>query len=1017
MAQAGSRGQAVPPRPRQALRARTHILVLIVACLLPMVGLALVSSERLAELARQASEAQSLSTVRALGAAVDVKLKTGAAQLSALATARSMRDGDFARLYQQAVQIGKLSSAFIILANADGSTVFNTRLPFDEKLSSLATVDLVREVARTGKTQVSDVFSGTSSKRLKVTVNVPVPPQPGAGHVLVMSFDIAEISATLAEQSLPPRWAASIVDRNNRIVGRSRALETYGGQPASASFTAQTAGKTEAVFTGADRDGIPLLTAFTTSAYSGWKITLGIPLTEVEAPFHRSMLGIAWAAGAMLLLGIVVAWLIGRRMAQSMRQLSATALALGTGTPIAQGLTRVREIDDVVLALHAAGDLLRQRAAERDRAELELRRGEERFRDIAEVSADWAWETGPDLRFTYHRGETGGRERLMQPNVIGKTRWELCQIDPTTDPALMKHQRDLETHLPFRQVRMVTYADGVPLHLSVSGRPYFDEAGNFQGYRGTTTDETAMVLASQRAEQAEALLHDAIDSIAAGLTIFDADDRLVMFNDGNNELFGGDLEMRRGMSFEELTRSAVVKGYYTVPPDGIEAWIAERVARHHAATGSTERRLNNGRWLLITEQRMRNGGIVSLRVNITALKEAQAALRESEIRLERAQATAKIGSWEMDVATGHYVWSKEMHRLRGLPESTEPTIALIEKTTHPDDLAMARQWMVRLKAGEDGSFEFRIRRCDNGEERIVRATGVAMRDATGTIVSVGGTLHDVSEFRRTEQRRGELERQLLHSQKLEALGTLAGGIAHDLNNTLVPVITMAKLGLNGATPGSRLHEDFALIYEAGKRARDLVKQVLAYSRKEVLQPRRFRLDGVLSDALAMLRPTVPSTVTIGADIAAVPEIFGDPGQFHQVLLNLVTNAVQAIDGQLGTVTITLAAVPPEGQDQPPTIRLTVGDTGCGMAPEILRRIFEPFFTTKAVGEGTGLGLAVAHGIVTSHGGTIAVASTIGRGTIFTVDLPAANAADSSEPSPAPSGSLDGEAPPKQRIRA
>jgi PAS domain S-box-containing protein len=878
--------------------------------------------------------------------------------------------------------------------------------------------------------RISDLFIGISSQHQRVAVMVPVPAQGPATHVLSMSYDITEISNALAEQNLPPHWIACAIDHNGRIIARNRESETFGGQLASAAFMQAADAKSEAVFTAGENGKTQLLTAFTTSAYSGWRIALGIPLTEVEAPFHRSMLAILWAASAMVLLGILVAWLIGRRMAQSMRQLSASALALGTGTPIAQRPTHVREIDDVVLALHAAEDLLRRREAER-----ELRRGEERFRDMAEVSADWAWETGPDFRFTYHRGDTGGRERLAQHNVLGKTRWELCELDPTSDPELMKHQRDLEAHLPFRGVRLVTYADGVPLYLSVSGRPYFDEKGNFQGYRGITTDETAIVLASQRAEQAEAMLHDAMDSIAAGLTIFDADDQLVIFNSGNAELFGDGLKLQRGQCFEEVARSALYSRLYAAPPPGTEeAWLAERIARHRAATGSTELQLGNGRWLLTTERRMRNGGIVSLRVDITALKTAQAALRESEARLEQAQMTAKIGSWEVDVATGRYLWSKEMYRLRGLPESAAPQIALIIETTHPDDRARSKQWMDRLKAGETmGTLEFRLLRAD-GEERIVRAEGITTRDAEGKIVRVSGTLHDVTEFRRAEQRHGELERQLLHSQKLEALGTLAGGIAHDLNNTLVPVITMAKLGLNAAKPDSRLHQDFALIYEAGKRARDLVKQVLAYSRKEVMQPRRFRLDGVLSDALAMLRSTAPATITIEADIAAVPEIFGDPGQFHQVILNLVTNAVQAIDNQLGTITITLAAVPPPGTlaaipagtaDQPPTLRLTVGDTGCGMPPEIQRRIFEPFFTTKAVGDGTGLGLAVAHGIVASHGGTITVASTVGEGTVFTVELPSAGAVAAPEgtapslatPSPAPSSPLDADALSQQRIRA
>jgi PAS domain S-box-containing protein len=1005
----------VPSRPHRALRARTHILVLILACLLPMLGLATITSERLAETGRQASEAQILSTVRALAAAVDVKLKTGAAQLGVLATTQSMREGDFEQVYQQSVEIARLGKMQIILADPDGKPIFNTRLPFGDRLAPLTSGEFVRLSARTRTVQVTDLFVGITSNHPKVSVNLPVLQNDVVTHVLLMSFDMATMSAALLEQHLPARWTVAVTDRNNRILARDSALEIYGGQSASAAFVAQAAAADEGVFADTGHDGTPLLTAFTTSAYSGWKVSLGIPLAEIEAPYHRSLHGIAWAAGIMLLLGILVAWLVGRRMAQSMRLLSSSALALGTGTPMALALTPVREIDDVVLALHAAEDLLRQRAQQRDHAEFELRRGEERFRDIAEISADWAWETGPDFRFTYHRGDTGGRERLKQANVIGRTRWELCQLDPESDPSLAQHQRDLEAHLPFRQVRMVTYADGTALHLSISGRPFFDEAGRFQGYRGVTTDETAMVLASQRAEQAEALLHDAIESIAAGLTIFDADDRLVIFNSGNNELYGADLGLQCGMSFAELVRLTAAKGHYVDAVGREQEWVAARVAQHLAATGSTEQRVRDGRWLLVTERRMRSGGIVSLRVDITALKQAQAAQGESEARLELAQATAKIGSWEIDLATGRYLWSKEMYRLRGMQEDEEPRLDVIIETTHPDDRIKKRQWLERLKAGgEPGAFEFRIHRCDNGEERIIRGEGMALRDAGGAITRIAGTLHDVTEFRRTEQRRGELERQLLHSQKLEALGTLASGIAHDLNNTLVPVITMAKLGLNAAAPDSQLHQDFALIYEAGKRARDLVKQVLAYSRKEILQPRRFRLDAVLSEALAMLRPTIPAMISLDAGIAAVPEIFGDPGQFHQVILNLVTNAVQAIDGQLGSIAISLAALPPGVHDRPDgrtTIRFTVRDTGRGMTPETKRRIFEPFFTTKPVGEGTGLGLAVAHGIVASHGGTIAVDSTAGRGTIFTVDLPAAAAETAADPA-APHA-----VPPQQRIRA
>ncbi|HXP77927.1 MAG TPA: ATP-binding protein, partial [Stellaceae bacterium] len=235
-----------------------------------------------------------------------------------------------------------------------------------------------------------------------------------------------------------------------------------------------------------------------------------------------------------------------------------------------------------------------------------------------------------------------------------------------------------------------------------------------------------------------------------------------------------------------------------------------------------------------------------------------------------------------------------------------------------------------------------------------------------------------------------LEDQLHHSQKLEALGTLAGGIAHDLNNTLVPVIAMAKLGLKRAEPRSTAYESFELIYQAGLRARDLVKQVLAFSRKDTVDRRPFRLHEVVEEALAMLRPTIPATITIEREIDAVPPIMGDATQLHQVAVNLVTNAVHAVGMRLGTITVAVGMRPGANPGGPGCVRLSVRDTGCGMDEATQKRIFDPFFTTKAVGEGSGLGLSVVHGIVTGHGGTIRVESRPEHGACFVIDLPLAD---------------------------
>jgi signal transduction histidine kinase len=286
-------------------------------------------------------------------------------------------------------------------------------------------------------------------------------------------------------------------------------------------------------------------------------------------------------------------------------------------------------------------------------------------------------------------------------------------------------------------------------------------------------------------------------------------------------------------------------------------------------------------------------------------------------------------------------------------------------------------------------FEYRIRR-SGGEVRQLRRITELIRDKDGNVTAFGGTVLDVTELRAAERRQRDLEQQLAHSQKLEALGTLAGGIAHDLNNTLVPILSLAKLALMDLPEGSELRQDLETISASSERARDLVKQILAFSRKQ--NSNKALIDPATGAArtLQMLRASLPANIALVEKIAAVPQIFADAVQLEQVLVNLVTNAAQAIGLGSGVITVEIArAYADPRAARPEFVRLAVADTGCGIDNQTVKRIFEPFFTTKDVGEGTGLGLALVHGIVTGHGGTIHVASEPGNGTVFTVLLPAA----------------------------
>ncbi len=260
------------------------------------------------------------------------------------------------------------------------------------------------------------------------------------------------------------------------------------------------------------------------------------------------------------------------------------------------------------------------------------------------------------------------------------------------------------------------------------------------------------------------------------------------------------------------------------------------------------------------------------------------------------------------------------------------------------------------------------------------------------------TLSNITARKQAEEEKKNLESQLLQSHKLEAVGTLASGIAHDFNNVLSAIIGYTDLALEDAPKETVLHSNLQEVLIAGNRAKELVKQILAFSRKSKQQQEPVEVASIIAEALKMLRSSLPATIEICQDIRGENSIVtGDSTQIHQVLINLCTNASHAMREEKGTLTVKLETVEVEAGlaetvaelHQGDYIKLTVSDTGCGMDDATVERIFEPFFTTKSVDEGTGMGLSVVHGIVQSHDGAITVESEPGVGTTFTVYLPCA----------------------------
>jgi len=287
-----------------------------------------------------------------------------------------------------------------------------------------------------------------------------------------------------------------------------------------------------------------------------------------------------------------------------------------------------------------------------------------------------------------------------------------------------------------------------------------------------------------------------------------------------------------------------------------------------------------------------------------------------------------------------------------------------------------------------------VHRAKNGTEFPVEVS--ISRVAYNGINYVCGLARDITERIRAEEEKNKLESQLRQSQKMEAIGTLAGGIAHDFNNILAVILGYAELTLSETAETDPRRKKLREIIKASIRAKELVRQILDFSRKAERTKKPLLMAPFLKETLKMVRASIPSTIAIAEKISAVDStVLGDHSQLHQVIINLCTNAFHAMEEQGGTLSITLDSVhlgreeaAGLGGAEGRYVRLIVADSGCGMSPALQSRIFEPYFTTKGVGKGSGMGLAVVHGILRSHGGLMRLASQEGKGSSFEIFLPA-----------------------------
>lgn len=322
------------------------------------------------------------------------------------------------------------------------------------------------------------------------------------------------------------------------------------------------------------------------------------------------------------------------------------------------------------------------------------------------------------------------------------------------------------------------------------------------------------------------------------------------------------------------------------------------------------------------------------------------------------------------------------------------------------DLGKAVDNALTVLSGKTVMFSTYTFIAKNGTRLFGEVSGIPLMH-DGRVAGVISVARDITDRIKAEEEKKRLENDLVQAHKMDALGRFAGGIAHDLNNILYPIIIDSEWLLGEMEPGTPVHEVMEQVLTAAYRQRDLVRQILFFSRQNGQKTVAIKISDLVKETISFVRSMLPSTIEIRQHIdAGADTILGDPTQIQQVVMNLMKNAADSILSQRGAIDVTLekAYLDPASRHSEmkagPYVRFAVKDAGCGMAPDIMDRIFEPFFTTKAEGKGCGMGLSVVHGVLKSHGGTITAESEPGKGSLFTVFLPVY---DGRSPKEEPSG--------------
>jgi PAS domain S-box-containing protein len=495
--------------------------------------------------------------------------------------------------------------------------------------------------------------------------------------------------------------------------------------------------------------------------------------------------------------------------------------------------------------------------------------------------------------------------------------------------------------------------------------------------------------AEARLHEREALYRSIIESSMDAVVIIDATG-ITEFNPAAEAMFGRTRAEMLGADLSAL-----------ITHDGVQHLLREG-ARRLELTGMRADRREFPLELTLSKQPSARGPVLTAFIrDLSEQRRHENARRISEERFRLLSSATKDVIWDWNVVTNELWWSENFETVFGYSrDEVEPSLASWTTRIHPEDSARVAEILDKLLTEGESHFwaEYRYRR-KSGEYAFVLDRGQVIRDEAGRAVRMVGGMSDMTEHK-------ELERRFLRAQRMESIGTLAGGIAHDLNNMLAPVLMSIELLKDNPAAAER-DQILATIETSTRRGAEMVRQVLSFARGVEGDRAPVDIAGLLKEVEKFANDTFMKNIRVRTAVNGEVSVLGDATQLHQVLINLCVNARDAMPqgGVLTLAALTEAIAQREADLDPGSapgnyVVIRVSDTGTGIPPSIIDRLFEPFFTSKGTGKGTGLGLSTSLAIVKSHGGFIRVQSGIGKGSTFAVSLPAL--ATRTQPAVAPS---------------